>query len=168
MKIFDKNYLITVLVSAVATLLFIHFVAQLTVVNGESMMPTFHNGEILLMEKVTQRFGELKRNDVIVLNSGLKDKPYFIKRIIGLPGETVLIDEAGTIYIDGKVYNDAYGSEAIIDPGNAVYGYTLAEDEYYFLGDNRNNSNDSRYIGPVKKQDILGRVVFSFTRFKLE
>ena len=152
----------TIGITIVCTLLFIYFVAQLTIVNGESMMPTLHNGDLCIMEKITTRFGHLKRNDVIVLKTKEENKPFFIKRVIGLPGETVRIDEDGTIFINDEVYNDEYGAETIKNPGNAIDGIVLGEDEYFFLGDNRNNSNDARFIGPVKKKDIAGHVIFNF------
>ena len=88
-----------------------------------------------------------------------KDETYYIKRIIGLPGETVRIDTEGNIYINGQVLNEHYGTEVIEDPGSALDGICLGPDEYFVLGDNRNHSSDSRTpsVGLIEKKDIIGR-----------
>ncbi|MBO4678546.1 MAG: signal peptidase I, partial [Lachnospiraceae bacterium] len=84
----------------------------------------------------------------------------------GLPGETVKIDKDGVIYINDKILHESYGREIIENPGNALNGVTLGENEYYVLGDNRNDSEDSRFsIGIVKRQEIIGRAVFRMWPF---
>ncbi|MBQ4374096.1 MAG: signal peptidase I, partial [Lachnospiraceae bacterium] len=89
----------------------------------------------------------------------LDEKTFFIKRVIGLPGETVYIDAKGTIYINGEKLEESYGREVIANPGLASSEITLAEDEYFVLGDNRNNSEDSRFddVGNIKRSDLIGR-----------
>jgi signal peptidase I len=84
---------------------------------------------------------------------------YYIKRIIGLPGETVQIDYDGNIYIDGEILKESYGKEVIQNPGRASEPITLGDDEYFVMGDNRNNSSDSRdpSVGNIKREDIIGR-----------
>lgn len=149
-------YLLVVLA---ITYLVIHFVGQRTQVQGESMEPTLQNGDNLIVDKITYRFRDPKRFDIIVFPFQYKEDTYYIKRIIGLPGETVQITMDGTIYIDGEVLKEGYGKEVILDPGNAYSPLTLGEDEYFVLGDNRNNSSDSRSssVGVIHRNDIIGR-----------
>ena len=145
---------------ACITFLIIHFVGQRTVVNGVSMQPTLSDGDNLIVDKLSYRFHDPDRFDIIVFPQ--EDGRYFIKRIIGLPGENVRIDEDGFIYINGEKLQESYGKEVMRDPGLANDGIQLGADEYFVLGDNRNNSEDSRYadMGNVKKRNIIGKVWF--------
>ena len=97
--------------------LLIHFVAQRTDVNGTSMVPTLEDGDQLIADKVTYRFRDPERFDIIIFPYQYAEKTYFIKRIIGLPGERVRIDEQGKIYINGKVLEEHYGREQMVNPG---------------------------------------------------
>ena len=155
----------TIGVTVVITLLIIHFAVQLSVVRGESMANTFHDSNIVLLEKFTQRFSNLDRFDVIVFNTDNPEKPYYIKRIIGLPGETVKIDDYGNIFINGELLEEHYGREVIEDAGLAATEITVGEDEFFVLGDNRNNSIDSRFeqVGLVKKDEVLGHVALGLS-----
>lgn len=142
----------------VLTWVIITFVGQRTRVDGRSMMNTLHDGDNLIVEKLSYRFSDPKRFDIIVfLPTGKKE--YYIKRIIGLPGETVQIDENGNIYINGELLEENYGAETIQNPGRAAKPITLGDDEYFVMGDNRNNSKDSRSeeVGNVKRSQIIGR-----------
>ena len=139
-----------------------NFVLQRTIVEGKSMENTLSDGDHLYVEKITYRLGLLKRFDIIVFYPyGRDHEDYYVKRIIGLPGETVQIID-GKIYINGEVLEENYGKEPILDPGRAVQPITLADDEYFVLGDNRNISKDSRYpnVGNVKKENIGGKAFF--------
>jgi len=149
-------YLLCVLV---LTFLVIKYVGQRTEVNGASMEPTLHNGDNLIVDKISYRFTEPKRFDIIVFPFEYEDETYFIKRIIGMPGEEVMIDEDGTIYIDGKELRESYGKEVIQDPGRAAETIELGADEYFVMGDNRNNSTDSRseLVGNLHRDEIIGR-----------
>lgn len=139
------------------TFLIIHFVGQRTVVNGVSMQPTLSDGDNLIVDKLSYRFRDPDRFDIIVFPQG--DGRYFIKRIIGLPGESVRIDEDGSIYIDGEKLSESYGKEVIQNPGLAKDGIELGADEYFVLGDNRNDSMDSRMaeVGRIAGDRIMGR-----------
>ena len=137
------------------------FVVNPTKVEGESMESTLTNGDTVLIQKMSYYFGDPKRYDVVVFpvpyyNSDTK----YIKRVIGLPGETVQIIE-GKVYINGKeLKDDTYGKDKVIDdPGDAVEPITLADDEYFVLGDNRNMSTDSRssYVGLIRRKSIIGK-----------
>ncbi len=143
------------------TWLVITFVGQRTEVDGSSMEPMLSNGDNLIVDKITYRFRDPQRYDIIVFPFKYQENTYYIKRIIGLPGETVQIDEQGNIYIDGEVLPENYGRE-IIRPdtvGIATNPVVLGEDEYFVMGDNRNNSTDSRteIVGNIKREDIIGR-----------
>ena len=142
----------------VLTWVIITFVGQRTRVDGRSMMNTLHDGDNLIVEKLSYRFSDPKRFDLIVFPPTGK-KEYYIKRIIGLPGETVQIDENGNIYINGELLEENYGAETIQNPGRAAKPITLGDDEYFVMGDNRNNSKDSRSeeVGNVKRSQIIGR-----------
>ena len=146
---------------ACITFLIIHFVGQRTVVNGVSMQPTLSDGDNLIVDKLSYRFHDPDRFDIIVFPQ--EDGRYFIKRIIGLPGENVRIDEDGFIYINGENLQESYGKEVMRDPGLAKDGIQLGADEYFVLGDNRNNSEDSRFsdIGNISKKYIVGKVWFT-------
>ncbi len=151
-------YLLFVLI---ATWLLIAFVIQRTEVDGSSMEPTLYNGDNLFVDKISYRFREPERFDIIVFPFQHKEDTYYIKRIIGLPGETVRIDEDGRIYIDGEVLEESYGREVIRPEyvGRAAEPITLGDDEYFVMGDNRNNSSDSRTeaVGNIHRKDIVGR-----------
>ena len=152
------------------TWLVITFVGQRTEVNGSSMEPTLSNNDNLIVDKISYRFKDPQRFDIIVFPFQYDENVYYIKRIIGLPGETVRIDEEGNIYINGEILDEHYGKEVIQDPGLAVQEITLGEDEYWCMGDNRNHSSDSRVIGPVPRSRILGKAfirIYPFSKFGL-
>lgn len=141
--------------------LLITFVGQRTEVKGESMEPTLSNKDNLIVDKISYRFRDPERFDIIVFPFQYEEDTFYIKRIIGLPGETVQIDEQGNIYINGEVLQESYGRE-IIKPeyiGLAAEPITLGDDEYFVMGDNRNNSRDSRteIVGNIHRDNILGR-----------
>ncbi|MBP3420738.1 MAG: signal peptidase I [Lachnospiraceae bacterium] len=164
------NTSVYILVVLILTYCVVTFVGQRTEVIGSSMEPTLSDGDNLIVDKITYRMREPKRFDIIVFPYQYTEGTYYIKRIIGLPGETVQIDEAGRIYIDGEVLSEHYGKEVMTDPGLAGKGITLAEDEYFVLGDNRNDSADSRFVsvGNIKKSQIVGRAwmrMYPFDKF---
>lgn len=152
----DSIYLLVVLIG---TLLFVRFVAQRTVVYGDSMNPTLYDNNNLIVDKLSYKIHDPERFDIIVFPYEYKKNTYYIKRIIGLPGETVRIDRAGNIYINDVVLLENYGAEVIEEPGNALNGITLGPDEYFVLGDNRNRSSDSRTaaVGLVSREKIIGK-----------
>ena len=151
--------LLYILVVLLGTWLIITFVGQRTSVSGSSMEPTLHDGDQLIMDKLTYHFSEPERFDIIVFPFRYEENTYYVKRIIGLPGETVQIDLQGNIYINGEILEEDYGRETILFPGTAAEPITLGEDEYFVLGDNRNNSSDSRdvSVGTIHRDDIIGK-----------
>lgn len=147
-----------------------NFVLQRTIVDGSSMENTLKDREQLYVEKISYHFNALKRFDIIVFYPyGRENEDYYVKRIIGMPGEKVQIID-GRIYINDELLEENYGKEPIEDPGRAAEPIYLGEDEYFVLGDNRNRSKDSRseQVGNVKKENIGGRVIlriYPFDRF---
>ena len=147
------------LVVLVVTFLVVTYVGQRTMVIGSSMESMLSDGDNLIVDKLSYRFSEPQRFDIIVFPFRYAEKTYYIKRIIGLPGETIYIDGNGTIFIDGEELKENYGKEVIKDPGSAYEPITLGEDEYFVLGDNRNNSSDSRdpVVGNIHRDEFIGK-----------
>lgn len=164
------SFIIYIAVVFVITYLVITYVGQRTEVIGTSMEYTLSDGDNLIVDKISYRFHDPERFDIIVFPYQYKEDTYYIKRIIGLPGETVQIDDNGTIYIDGKELKESYGREVIKNPGTAAEPIKLGEGEYFVLGDNRNASSDSRdpSVGIIKRDDIVGRAwlrIYPFSKF---
>lgn len=156
-EIFSMMFYLIFVVAA--TLLIIRFVGQRTEVSGHSMEDTLDDGDNLIVDKLTYRFRDPVRYDIIVFPYKYKEDTYYIKRIIGLPGEMVQITEEGDILINGEVLEESYGREVMKNPGIAADPIILGEDEYFVLGDNRNASADSRdpSVGVISGKDIVGR-----------
>lgn len=140
------------------TYLIITYVGQRTRVSGESMEATLHNGDNLIVDKISYRFREPERFEIIVFPYQYGEDKYYIKRIIGLPGETVQVMD-GYVYINGEKLDESYGLEVMNESGMAAEPIELGEDEYFVLGDNRNHSSDSRAqdVGLIHRDDIVGR-----------
>ena len=145
----------------------ITFVGQRTTVHGHSMENTLQDGDNLWIDKLSYQFGDPKRFDIVVFPYQGQDV-YYIKRVIGLPGEKVQITPDGNILINDEVLMESYGREIIADSGTASEPRVLGEDEYFVLGDNRNDSRDSRWadVGDINKKDIIGKAVLRLSPFK--
>lgn len=140
-----------------------------TSVSGTSMEPTLKEGQVVIVNKLEYYIKSPKRNDVIVYKQSNKEHSYFeIKRVIGLPGETVKIKN-GIVYINDEAMKEKVKTEAISNSGLAEEGVKLDDNEYFVLGDNRNDSEDSRFagIGNVLKNEILGKAVATEKPFSL-
>lgn len=153
--------LIRIIVVAVVLMFVIRiFVAEPFVVSGSSMVPNFHDREYLVVDKMSYRFNEPARGDVIIFRYPKDTSQYFIKRIIGLPGEKVQIDN-GRVKLFTKQYPaGTYINEPYLPNNDVTFGkdeiVTLGDNEYYVMGDNRLASSDSRVWGILPKHDIVG------------
>lgn len=140
------------------------FIAQPFVVSGDSMQPTFHANDYLVIDSLTYYRSTPQRGDVIVFRYPLDPSIYFIKRIVGLPGEVVKTNGSSvTIRGSADQQRSIFESSEKISPQQTTYAtttMTLAKDEYFVMGDNRFESTDSRDWGPLKQKFIIGRVVF--------
>lgn len=129
---------------------------------GQSMEPTIYSGDTVLINTLAYKLKAPGYGDLVVFKpNGNENAHYHIKRVVGLPGDTVTI-EKGLVYIDGELLEEEILTESMTDPGIADSPVKLKEDEYFVLGDNRNNSEDSRSadMGNVRREDILGRAWF--------
>ncbi|MCX6796543.1 MAG: signal peptidase I [Candidatus Falkowbacteria bacterium] len=163
--VFVLELLKIIIISLVIIIPVRYFLIQPFYVKGASMEPNFFDSEYLIIDEITYRFHEPMRGDIIVFRYPKEPQEYYIKRIIGLPGEEVQIKDGGiTIYSstnpEGSILHENY-----LDPNLKTNSLTqekisLSEKEYYVLGDNRNQSKDSRSFGPVDKSFIIGRVLF--------
>ena len=155
MKKFVKEYLPYVLILLVIILLRIYVVTPVTV-DGNSMNDTLYTNDLMLLFKV----GNIERYDIVVANH---DNKKLIKRVIGMPNDKIKC-VSGILYINNEEDTSGYGYGENID----FPEYILKDDEYFLIGDNRSDSFDSRYFGPVKKEDIVGKanfIIFPFNRF---
>ncbi len=158
LQIFLKEYL-PYLIALIAILLFKKFVYSPVYVSGESMMSTLHDGDVMILDIIGYHTSEIKRFDIVVIDSG---RELIIKRVIGLPGEKIeYINDH--LYVNGEEVEDPYGNGETDD-----FSVTVSKGKYFVLGDNRENSMDSRYFGPFSKKEIKGKtklVLFPFSRF---
>jgi len=166
------SVIINVLICFAVVFLITHFIGQRTVVSGSSMEDTLSDGNNLIVDKISYRFHDPERFDVVVFPYQYEEDTYYIKRIIGLPGEVVRIDTDGVIYINDEPLAETYGTETILNSGLAANEILLGPDEYFVLGDNRNNSTDSRFeqVGNIDGDDIVGKAwvrVYPFNEFGL-
>ncbi|MDX2161054.1 MAG: signal peptidase I [bacterium] len=133
-------------------------------IEGPSMQPNFWAGQYLVVSRLHYLFGEPQRGDVVVFDppgddDNPRDNPLLIKRLIGLPGETVELRE-GALFIDGRAYSEPYTNEPCQTRCDG--SWSLGANEYFFMGDNRNNSRDSRVFGVVSRDRIMGEVVLRY------
>lgn len=144
----------------VSAILIRAFIFQPFVVDGSSMEPNFHHGEYLFVEKLSYRFGGPERGDVVVLKFPSNEQVNYIKRVIGLPGETLSIKD-GRVAINGQPLNESYlisGEQTVVSRNPELpYEITLKDDQYFVMGDNRNHSSDSRDGWLLTRKLIVGR-----------
>lgn len=157
---------IQVIVFAVSIFLFVYLlVMQPHKIKGSSMEPNFHDGEYLLTDKLSYRFGDVSRGDVVVFKAPPTYQDEFIKRVIGLPGDEVWV-EGGKVYVNGNLLLEPYLQNGVYTAAGktAQEGthLTVPEGEFFVLGDNREHSLDSRNIGMISRDTITGRAWFVY------
>lgn len=168
------GWIIYILTVICVTYLIVTYVGQRTKVSGPSMEATLQNGDNLIVDKISYRFREPERFEIIVFPYQYAEDTFYIKRIIGMPGETLQIID-GYVYIDGELLEeDVYGKEVIEQTkmGIADEPVVLGEDEYFVMGDNRNHSSDSRdpSVGVLKRDQLVGRAwlrIYPFESFEV-
>lgn len=141
------------------------FVAQFHKVSGNSMVPTLHNEDYLITEKISYRFGKPKKGDIIVLKNPRDESQDFIKRIIATPGDSVKV-ENNSVFINGQIINEPYlpsytltRTGSFLKEGSEV---KVGTNQYFVFGDNRSHSSDSREWGAITKEEIVGRAFFRY------
>lgn len=147
----------TVVPAVIIAILINLYLAQGTYVHGQSMEPSLHTAQRLMIEKISHRFHLPHRGDIVVINVDASELP-LIKRVIGLPGETIQIKD-NRVYIDGRALIEPY----LDDVYQQDFGpLTVPPGQIFVLGDNRAASNDSRYFGPINADQIIGRAWLSY------
>lgn len=149
--------IIETLVLAVVLFIGINAVSARVRVDGFSMRPTLEDGEFVLVNKMSYRFGAVQRGDIIVFHFPLNPKEELIKRVIGLPGDRVSVQNH-QVYINGQMLNEPYIAQAPIYSGE----WTVLDGQLFVMGDNRNNSNDSKDWGPLPAENVVGKAILIY------
>lgn len=153
-----RGWILYILIVVVSVYVIITYVGQRTQVDGNSMYPSLSDRDNLIVDKLSYRFHDPERYDIVVFPYKHMENTYYIKRLIGLPGETVQVID-GYVYVNDEKLDEHYGAEVMDNAGIASEPIELGEDEYFVLGDNRNHSSDSRdpSVGIIKGEDLVGR-----------
>jgi signal peptidase I len=158
-KIFE--WIKTLIITLIVFFVFKTYVAQAYYIPTPSMVPTLKINDRIMTSKLTYKFADIKRGDIVVFNPPLKSKYPYVKRVIGLPNETISINNS-IVYINGKPLKEPYISEL---PINEFESYKIPANNIFLMGDNRNNSYDSRYWGAISINNIIGKAEFIYYPF---
>jgi signal peptidase I len=157
-----REWIVSIAIAAAVTFTIKYFVFDIIQVSGTSMVPTLHNNDRVTVEKISLKMNKLTRGEIVIFDPGDKGRGIYIKRIIGLPGDDVEIKE-GLVYVNGESIKEDY-----LKPGtytDSDMKLTVPDNEIFVLGDNREVSEDSRYIGPVPIENLKGHAVFRLFPF---
>lgn len=158
------NWFILILMAGILGYAFVAFGYQTVTVVGPSMSDTLSDGQVVVVNKFVYKFHDIERYDIIAFSQIESDDYYDIKRVIGLPEESVKIAD-GYVYINGERLDNLPFDKTVLTSGAASSDIVLGNDEYFVLGDNVNNSEDSRFtnVGNIGKSEILGKVVYIYS-----
>lgn len=163
-----RDYIISVLAAVIIALTFRNYVFARADVDGESMMSTLHNRDIIFVEKLSLITHSFKRGQIVIFNSNNYNKDIYVKRVIAVEGDDIEIKD-GFVYLNGSKLEEPYLDDtAYTNPGPFFMKeekYKLKENEIFVLGDNRENSVDSRILGPININDVEGHVIFRIYPF---
>jgi signal peptidase I len=150
-----------VLLAGITVFLVRHFIFKPFYVKGKSMEPNFSAHDYLIVDQLTYQFRPPKRGEVVVFHPPVGDKEYYLKRVIGMPGERVRIKQGKVIVceLDCNVLKENYIDGTDLEEMGS-YSVTLGKEQYFVLGDNRDNSSDSRIFGPIDRDAIVGKIWF--------
>ena len=149
--------IVETLVLAVVLFLGINAISARVRVDGTSMIPTLENGEFMLVSKMSYRFGDVQRGDIIVFHFPMNPEEELVKRVIGLPGDHVSV-QSGAVSVNGQLLNEPYIASA---PGYSGE-WDVLDGQLFVLGDNRNNSNDSKDWGQLPFDKVVGKAVLIY------
>jgi signal peptidase I len=161
-----KEYIFTILLAFGLAFVFKSYVFAKSIVIGPSMQPTFNNKDIIFSEKVSIEIGHINRGKIVVFNSKNKNNDIYIKRAIGIAGDKIEIKN-GKVYLNGQSLVENYLTKDIItEPNSFNTEYVIPKGYIFVLGDNRENSTDSRILGLINIKDVKGHVIFRAYPFK--
>ncbi|MGM0364962.1 MAG: signal peptidase I [Actinomycetota bacterium] len=155
------SYLVVIVAAVAFSLIIRIFIFEPYIVPTPSMEDVLLIEDKVIVNKLAYRFGSVEREDLVVFHSPTESGKELVKRAIGLPGDEITLTNEGRIYVNGELLDEGYvtaNSEIIYENKTVV----LSSDEYFVMGDNRNNSLDSRYFGPIREKDIFGKLVFIY------
>ncbi len=157
------GYLIVAVIAVVFSIILRIFVIEPYIVPTPSMAPTLLVGDRVIVNKLEYKFGPVERGDIVAIFSPL-EKKNLVKRVIGLPGEEVSFTEEGELFIDGTLLEEDYLPDGVY-PSYASDLFEVKDGQYFVMGDNRNNSADSRVFGPISLDKVFGKVIFIYGPF---
>jgi signal peptidase I len=163
------EWFVVIIIAFVGALLIRTFVFQTYYIPSSSMEPTLDVGDRILVDKLAFDLGSIQRGDIVVFYKPPSVKQFpngtvFVKRVIGLPGETIYSNKYGTIFINGKPIADPWLKDSPSGPGIQIRYQKIPKGYYFVMGDNRGDSEDSRYFGPIARSSIIGKVDMVFWR----
>ncbi len=164
------SWIVTIAAAVAIALLIRTFLFEPVRVDGHSMDDTLANGEIMFVSKPEYLLGEPQRGDIVICKFPGRGRTLFVKRLIGLPGDTVEV-KGNVVYVNGEAITEDYLSPERNDDGRSMRAVALSEDQYFVMGDNRDNSHDSRAgdVGPLTRSQIIGHVrcvLFPFSKIR--